>query len=99
MLASNVMLILLRVFVDLKYCLAEMGNQSSPSIMVLISTFIPAFFMAAWAFNYDQASERAGHYGVPISMIQSYEDLKRTRKAFDKDQKKQKKEAAKKESQ
>ena len=91
MLAANVMLILLRVFVDLKYCL---GEASSPNIIVIISTFVPAFFMAAWAFNYDQASERNGHYGVPLSMIQSYEDLKRTRKAFDKNQKKQERQQA-----
>lgn len=53
MLSSNVMLTLLRVFVDLKYSLAEVGNNSFPGMMVIVGLFTPAFLMTAWAFNYD----------------------------------------------
>lgn len=48
MLASNAMLMLLRVLVDLKYFLSD-----APGIIVIISTCTPVVFMAAWAFDYD----------------------------------------------
>ena len=80
MLMLNLMLTLLRALVDLKYSLGD--GFKAPEVLVIVSTFIPVFFMISWACNYDMSSERAGCYGAPTAMIKNYEDLKRTRKAF-----------------
>ena len=55
MLTLNIVLTLLRALVDCKYSFAEAltNHESSPSFMVIISTFIPIFFVVAWAYIFD----------------------------------------------
>lgn len=84
---------LLRFFVSIKFFLGDAvylvslknGGLSASNVPAihLLNLIMPLYFLVSWLMVYGQASKNDGNYGVPIEIMQSYDDLVKAKQQLD----------------